>query len=186
MFQKRFQKRVGPNGGILDVRPPWTLDPRLIPDWSQELGIGPLDHFGPPNDPKMTSKWLQNGTIWMRNHNKMSRDLCVWWNRKSRPQVVCKQKRREFRPCRSHFSKQNSRTVPSESERSIENMARVPSMQTVVFCCSPAAQYTADAKAVKKWRAFRPYKWLFCTMHRPHSTQRARKLLEKMTRAPSM
>ena len=80
----------------------------------------------------------------------MSRDLCVWWNRKSRPQVVCKKTRREFRPGRSHFSKQTGRTVPSESERSIENLARVPSMQTVVFWCAPAAQYAADAKAVSK------------------------------------
>ena len=48
------------------------------------------------------------------------------------------------------FSKQNGRTVPSESERSNEKLARVPSMQTVVSCCAPAAQYAADAKAVKK------------------------------------
>ena len=52
------------------------------------------------------------------------------------------------------FSKQNGRTIPSESEKGIEKLARVPSMQTVVFCCSRAAQYAdqyaADAKAVKR------------------------------------
>jgi len=119
----------------------------------------------------------------MRNHNKMSRDLCVWWNRKSRPQVVCKKNGESSAHADHIFSKQNGRTVPSESERSIEKLARVPSMQTVVFWCAPAAQYAADAKAVKnKWRAFRPYKWLFCTMLRPHSTQRARKLPGKELR----
>ena len=86
----------------------------------------------------------------MRNHNKMSRDLCVWWNRKSRPQVVCKKNGESSAHADHIFSKQNGRTVPSESERSIEKLARVPSMQTVVFWCAPAAQYAADAKAVKK------------------------------------
>ena len=61
------------------------------------------------------------------------------------------QKEMRVPPMQTTFcSKQNGRTVPSESERSIEKMPRVPSMQTVVFCCAPATQYAADAKAVKK------------------------------------
>ena len=44
------------------------------------------------------------------------------------------QKKTRVPPMQITFvSKQNGRTVPSESERSIEKLARVPSMQTVVF-----------------------------------------------------
>lgn len=64
--------------------------------------------------------------------------------------MVCKKNGESSAHADHIFSKQNGRTVPSESERSIEKLARVPSMQTVVFCCAPAAQYAADAKAVKK------------------------------------
>ena len=46
--------------------------------------------------------------------------------------------------------KENGRTVPSDSERCIEQLARVPSLSTVVFCRLPATQYAADEKAVLK------------------------------------
>ena len=87
---------------------------------------------------------------------------------------------REFRPCRSYlfkakrphssqrvrevhpkigessvhadhrFSRQNSRTVPSVSERCIKKLARVPSMQTTFFRSKSAAQYPASQRGASK------------------------------------
>ena len=85
------------------------------------------------------------------------------------------------------LSKQNGRTVPSESERSIENLARVPSMQTVDFCCAPATQYAADAKAVKKMTSIPSIQ--MTVLHNASATQNTasqKAALKEIARVPSM
>ena len=75
------------------------------------------------------------------------------------------------------FSKQNGRTVPSETERCIDKLARVPSLQISFFRGNTAAQYPACQRGEsKKWREFRPCRSHFVVAKRPHSTQRAREV----------
>ena len=126
-----------------------------------------------------------------------------------------KTKWREFRPCRLHFSeakrphstqrvgevhqkfgessvhaghnfsKQNGRTIPGETERCIEKLARVPSMQITFFRGKTAAQYPACQRgASKHWREFRPCRSHFSEAKRPHSIQRVRKVHQKNARVP--
>ena len=118
----------------------------------------------------MTSKLSQNGTFWMRNHSNTSRHLRVVWNRAGNPKVILEENRREFRPCRSHFS-------VAKRPHSTQRARKVP---------------------WKNWREFRLCKRLFFVMHRLHSTQQMRKLsknwrafrpcsrLFSMAKSPSM
>ena len=90
---------------------------------------------------------------------------------------------REFRPCRSHFFEAKR---PHSTQRVREEYGK--NGESSVYangCFLLYTGYTVRSRCEscqKKWRAFRPYKWLFCTMLRPHSTQRARKLPGKELR----
>ena len=106
------------------------LDPRLIPDWSQRLGICPWGQFGPQNDLKMTLKW---NLFSLRNHRNPFCDLRVWWNRKSRPKGSQKKLARvpsmqiAFFRGETAAQKKAHRKI-GELEKLIEKLARVPSL----------------------------------------------------------
>ena len=111
----------------------------------------------------------------------MSCDLRVGWNRKSRPKVVSKKNGESSVHADYIFSKQNGRTVPSETERCIEKLARVPSLQITFFRGKTAAQYPACQRgASKNWREFRPCRSHFFEAKRPHSIQRVREVHRKI------
>ena len=118
----------------------------------------------------------------MRNHNKMSWNLCIVEPQKQATSGLQK-KWREFRPCRSHFFEAKR---PHSTQRVREEYRKIGESSVYAngcfLVCTGCTVRSRCESCQKKWRAFRPYKWLFCTMLRPHSTQRARKLPGKELR----
>ena len=88
--KRKFVQKLSKKGPKTGVVKKWNFDfegplaSRLIPGAGNE----PQDRIGPQNDPKMTSKLPQNGTVGIRNHSNTLRHLRVGWNRKCNPKVV--------------------------------------------------------------------------------------------------